>query len=219
MISLNIDYVFVEQLILVIIPLTVAAATSKWVTNAWQERNERSKLRDGITAKSSASIGEMLMVCVELGMRINHAYLKFVRETQEDDIKLFDLPELAPETSMSTAQGYAILNKSLVESHPPALRFKDDMDKFVSNYFRAGRDVDKFRNILSIYFKDSPLEQEVDKIVLNLSTLFLVTTQFASSDSVDSFVQNNRAFFRTYNVLEAQVSKFDANLLKANINL
>jgi len=196
------DYEFFKEIILVLIPVIIGAMTARIVTNRWQIRNEKSKIKRKILEEFTDSIkkcGELLNV---LYLNIGEKYYLTNYVLNEND-----------EVNVTP-----ILNFPKEEDEPPSHYFSSDIKKLKDDLYATASGLSTCLSSLRLYYRNEDLEREFKNLNAFVFAEYKLIIQLIHSKNEQEFIDNNKEFYKWNLIFMNKVEIFEKRLIDEKIH-
>ena len=189
------DYQFFKDIVLIIIPVVIpviiGAFTASKVTENWQIKNEKSRIKRQILNEFSES--------EKKSWHIMHTFYLKVLETYTQEKIIDDSYKRSQPLFENRSSPKEFFNES----------YKNvKIDLINTNYASS-----VFLSSLRLYYRDSDLEPEYQKLRMFMNKLLNAFEVFVRSTDELEFKENNNKYRSIFKITQEQIRKFEVNLI------
>jgi len=198
-----IDYQFIRDIILILIPTIIGAYTSRHLANKWQENKERAQIKKSIQNEVDESLVHYVMLLINMNRKIWRYYNKITEKTKYKDGRLFNVDFQLPEQPEEQ-----IANK-----------FSKEIDEMFNEISLIDEKLTKLISSIGLYYKDPLIRKQLKNLTYLISPIRLELIKLTSVITEEKFDQYHESFLKLTDEYKIEINKFKANLIKAEISI
>jgi len=188
----------------VVIPVIIGAYTASRVTDSWQIKREKFKLRREILEEFDKTFSKYHHICRTFILKLEHEYSHLTSASKID--------ELTP-----TISGVKY-DFPTEESKQPLERFKETHDEYLSKVFEINSHISKFKSTLRLYFQDyDSLENELEKLRDDATIDYILIENTFISKNLADFSNWKGQFWNRENQFYELIRDFQLKLISSKL--
>jgi hypothetical protein len=192
---------FVKDVILVAIPTGVGAFTSKFLTNSWQERREKSRIKREILAEFKNSIKNSSSAMFLFTTKIMNYYTSYGGL----EFNTVDKSVLPKEYS-----------KPL--DNPPFNKFIELHEKLEEEYLQLDYTGSTFLSSLRLYYRNDELEDEYGEIAFGLTQMINSIRKLMKVNNYSELQSSLLECFQHHSLIRNMIKDFEKKLIDTDLH-
>lgn len=169
---MEIDYELVKDIILIAIPTGVGALTSKLVTNSWQIRNDKIKMK--------AEVIDAFRNSAKLTFNLQYGFVYRIVLRYGDVLDFDNMPQ--------TGNIEFKVNFPTSREEQPHQQFHKEFEKVELDLIQTRLNGSNFISLLRLYYRDEKLLDEYRILRRHTGQLWFIANKILNADSVQTFV-------------------------------
>jgi hypothetical protein len=193
------DYGFFKDIVLVAIPTTATAFTSKWITNSWQTKKQKNELKRKILTEYEESFVAIHTLTGIFAITIYDSYRESVI-VDKDGGHIFPLK--FPQE----------------DNEKPSKKFYDKYRKMVEEAYALNYKINHFRTNILLYYQGYPeLYDKAGKLLDLAHGLFASMLILFYSNNEQDFINNDKKFVDKSEKFSEELEKFEKDMIDKDL--
>lgn len=170
---MELDYEFLKDVILVLIPLVGGVMTVGQLRKSWQETHEKNRIKKEILEEYKETLPKSYSLIVDIQYTVAEYY--------------------SGKQYIESADNCISKRKLKFPTDPlelPREKFSKEYNEFFKEYWKLNYANNKFLTTLRLYYGDKDLEEQFNSIRHRLGTLYLLMKELIEAETSDEFFKN-----------------------------
>jgi len=200
--SFDLDYQFLTNVTLVMLPIVSGIITTKWISNSWQKRKETNDIKKEIINNYTKSFGrEYTMLGEFVGLLYNNYIdLSAVKET--------------PEKGIQHSMKFPTEDKE-----KPFILHMNMWKEFEKEFWKNTYNKNEFLSSFRLYYNDEELSKDIMNANSMLNQIFNRTGVFLYSKTLKEFDGTYKKLTKELDDVLTSSMKIESKLIKNNIEI
>ena len=193
---------FIQSIILILIPVIAVAVTSKWLTNSWQIRNEKVRIKREVLAEFEESSKRLVILMdtfVRFIVRQYSSYGGVQNKMENGNVELSIVFPNGPKDQ-------------------PFLKFANEYEKHEQYCNETRFTSNRFLSSIRLYYRNKELETEINELDARISSAMVSIEQLVRSKNGQEFIGFYEAYTKKFNEIRELVKGFESKLVDAKLH-